>query len=74
MCVRKYIQGFHSSRGTSRTADNRLMVLPDLLVEIDELLFQLDDNEFEVKLRENHVVSSPQLTSSDSILCSADAG
>lgn len=50
--VRKFIQQYHKRQ----EASSQQMIRPDVLIEVDEIVFVLEDDWMEVKLRANYEV------------------
>jgi hypothetical protein len=57
MSVRKFIQKYHRDRSNGAAGDGAaIMVPPDVLIEVDEILFGIEDDWMEIKLRANYEV------------------
>ena len=68
--VKKFLQKIHSSRvdvsgeEESRVdSPKRLLLSPDLFLECEDIVLQVTDDPFEVKLKANYEVCTPQVTS-----------
>ena len=57
MAVRKFLRKIHSSPG-QHSSKNPIFITPDLYLRVDVFSFQLQDQEFEAKLRSKQLVST----------------
>ena len=56
MAIRKFLRKVHFVPGQS-TLDSPSFLLPDLYMQVDLFSFQLQDEEFEAKLRQKQMVN-----------------
>ena len=67
MCMRKFVLAYHKQRRNRSPSREKTplsvaigeygpVLPPDILLELDEVVFQLEDNAVEVKMRANYEV------------------